>query len=139
MGVGASKKGYIKNKTTGKVKEFLFNPESISDSRSVVFNEISSPGSSYPRFQYVKGDARSLSLNLFLRDTKKGTVKDYLDFLEGFLPKGGRFSKPPVLIFAMGSDVRECILTDYQRNFEEYDKNLNPTQVSVVLSLVQLS
>ena len=139
MGVGATKKGYIKNKTTGKVKEFLFNPESISDSRSVSFNEISSPGSSYPRFQYVKGEARSLSLNLFLRNTKKGTVKDYLDFLEGFLPKGGRFSKRPVLIFAMGSDVRECILTDYQRTFEEYDKNLNPTQVTVTLSLTQIS
>ena len=139
MGVGATKKGYIKNKSTGKVKEFLFNPESISDSRSVSFNEISSPGSSYPRFQYVKGEARSLSLNLFLRNTKKGTVKDYLDFLEGFLPKGGRFSKRPVLIFAMGSDVRECILTDYQRTFEEYDKNLNPTQVTVTLSLTQIS
>ena len=139
MGVGATKKGYIKNKSTGKVKEFLFNPESLSDGRSVSFNEISSPGSSYPRFQYIKGDARSLSLSLFLRDTKKGTVKDYLNFLEGFLPSGNRFSKPPVLIFAMGSDVRECILTDYQRSFEEYDKNLNPTQVTVTLSLTQLS
>lgn len=139
MGVGATKKGYIKNKTTGKVKEFLFNPESLSDQRSVSFNEISSPGSSYPRFQYIKGDARSLSLNLFLRDTKKGTVKDYLNFIEDFLPSGSRFKKPPVLIFAMGSDVRECILTDLQRSFEEYDKNLNPTQVTVSLSLIQLS
>ena len=139
MGVGATKKGYIKNKKTGKVKEFLFNPESVSDSRSVSFNEISSPGSSYPRFQYIKGEARSLSLNLFLRDTKKGTVKDYLSFLEGFLPTGSKFSKPPVLIFAMGSDVRECILTDLQRNYEMYDKNLNPTQVTVTLSLIQLS
>ena len=139
MGIGATKKGYIKNKTTGTVKPFLFNPESISDGRTVSFSEISSPGSSYPRFQYVKGDARNLSLSLFLRDTKKGTVKDYLNFLEGFLPKGSKFNKPPILIFAMGSDVRECILADYQRSYEEYDKNLNPTQVTVTLSLIQLA
>ena len=141
MGVGATKKGYIKNKSTGKVKQFLFNPGGFSDDRSVTFQEISSPGSNYPRFQYVKGDSRSLSLSLFLRNTKNGTVKDYLNFLEEFLPdsKSSRFNKPPILIFAMGSDVRECILTSISRDFEEFDKNLEVKQASVTLSLVQLS
>ena len=139
MGVGAKKKGYIKNKSTGEVKNFLFNPSSYSDSRDVTFNEISAPGSSYPKFQYVNAGARTLSLQLFLRDTKKGTISSYLDFLEKFLPKGSKFSKPPVAIFVMGSDVRECIITQMTRDYTEFDSNLKPKEVIVTLSLIQLS
>lgn len=138
MGVGAQTKGYIKNKSTGEVKYFLFNPSGYEDSRGVEFSEISSPGSSYPRFQYVKTGARTMSLELFLTNTKKGTVASHLTFLEKFLPKGARFSKPPVLIFAMGSDVRECIVTNVDRQFLEFDTNLNPTKVTVNLSLTLL-
>lgn len=139
MGVGAKKKGYIKNKSTGEVKNFLYNPSGYSDSRAVVFSEISSPGSSYPRFQYVKTGARTMTLELFLNNNKNGTVTDYLKFLEKFLPKGKKFQKPPILIFAMGSDVRECILTQLDRSFVEFDKNLNPTTATVSLSLILLS
>ena len=136
MGVGAKKKGYIKNKSTGEVKSFLFNPEAFSDSRPVNFSEISAPGSSYPKFQYVNGGARSMSIDLFLSDTKKGTTKSYLTFLDGFLPKGSKFSKPPVLIFAMGSMVKQCILTQIDRTFTEFDpKTLELTRATVTLNL----
>lgn len=139
MGVGARKKGYIKNKNTGVVKSFLYNPETYSDSRATIFSEIGSPGSSYPSFQYVKGGARNLTLDLFLTDTKNGTLKSYLDFLEGFLPKrGNKFSKPPILVFAMGKDVRECIVSQLDRSFEEFNSNLDPTKVMVTLTLIEL-
>lgn len=138
MGVGATVKGYIKNKTTGEVKNFLFNPSDFSDSRSVNFSEISAPGSSYPKFQYVSAGARSFSLVLYLVDTAKGSVQDYLTFLEGFLPKGDRFNKPPILIFAMGTDVRECLLQTLDRSFSDFDANLNKKEATVTLSLVEL-
>lgn len=138
MGVGAKKKGYIKNKTTGEVKNFLYNPSEYSDSRAVTFSEISSPGSSYPKFQYVKTGARTMTLELFLSNTKNGTVSDYIKFLEKFLPTGSKFQKPPIMIIAMGSDVRECILTQLDRNFVDFDSNLNPTTVTVSLSLILL-
>lgn len=138
MGVGATVKGYIKNKTTGEVKNFLFNPSDFSDSRSVNFSEISAPGSSYPKFQYVSAGARSFSLVLYLVDTAKGSVQDYLTFLEGFLPKGNRFNKPPILIFAMGTDVRECLLQTLDRSFSDFDANLNKKEATVTLSLVEL-
>lgn len=138
MGVGAKKKGYIKNKTTGEVKSFLYNPSDFSDSRSVNFAEISSPGSSYPKFQYVSTGARTFTLNLYLTDTKKGTVADYLTFIEKFLPKGSKFSKPPVLVFAMGTDVRECLLQSLDRSFTDFDANLNKKEVTLSLSLVEI-
>lgn len=139
MGKGARKKGYIKNKTTGAVKPFMYNPEGISDSRATEFSEISSPGSSYPRFQYVKTGARTFNLELFLTTSSKGTVKDYFKFIDGFQPKGSRFSKPPVLIFVMGSDVRECIVTQVNRSITEFNSaNLEPTKAVVSLALTQL-
>lgn len=140
MGVGALQKGYLKNKSNGKVRRFLYNPESISDTRSVTFSEISAPGSSYPKFQYVSTGARTMTLDLFLSNTKYGTTKDYLKFIEEFLPKGKRFSKPPILVFAMGTDVRECLVTSVDRTFTDFDpKTLEVTRANVTLQLTLLS
>lgn len=138
MGVGALKKGYIKNKTTGEVRSFLFNPSTITDSRQINFSELSAPGGSYPSFTYVNSGARNLSVDLFLCDTLTTTTKSYLDFLEGFLPNSAKFTKPPVLIFAMGSDVRECIMPSLTRSFIEYNTNLEVTMANVTLTLIQL-
>lgn len=138
MGVGAKKKGYIKNKTTGEVKSFLYNPSDFSDSRSVNFSEISSPGSSYPKFQYVSTGARTFTLELYLTDTSKGTVADYLTFIEKFLPTGAKFNKPPILVFAMGTDVRECLLQQLDRNFTDFDENLNKKEATLTLSLIEI-
>lgn len=138
MGKGALKKGYLKNKSTGEVKAFLYNPSQFSDSRSVNFSEINAPGSSYPRYQYVNTGARTIPLELFLANTSKGTVKSFLDFLEKFLPKGSKFQKPPIMVVAMGTDVRECILTSLDRTFSDFDTNLNVTQAVVTLQLIQL-
>lgn len=138
MGLGAKQKGYIKNKSTGEVKRFLYNPETIGDSRQINFAEISAPGSSYPKFQYVNSGARTMTLDLFLSDTKNGTARDYIKFLDKFLPKGSRFQKPPILIFAFGTDVRECIVTSMDRTFTEFDSNLNVTRAEVSLQLTIL-
>lgn len=138
MGVGALKKGYIKNKTTGEVKSFLFNPESISDSRTVNFSEISAPGSSYPVFQYVNTGARTMSLNLFLANTSKGTAKEYLNFIDKFLPTGKKFSKPPILVIAMGTDVRECLLNSLNRTITDFETNLEIKRATITLNLTVL-
>lgn len=138
MGIGAKNKGYIKNKSTGEVKKFLYNPSGISDSKAVTFSEINAPGSSHPKFQYVNTGARTLTLELFLSDSPLGTTRDYLKFLEQFMPKGERFNKPPVLVFAMGNDVRECIVSQLDRTLTDFDENLNVTRATVSLSLIQL-
>ena len=138
MGVGAKNKGYIKNKNTGEVKKFLYNPSGISDSRAVTFSEINAPGSSYPKFQYVNTGARTFTLELFLSDSPLGTTREYLTFLEKFLPTGNRFNKPPIMVIALGSDVRECIVTQLDRSLTDFDTELNVTRASVSMSLVQL-
>lgn len=138
MGVGAKNKGYIKNKSTGVIKKFLYNPSSLSDSKAVVFSEINAPGSSHPKFQYVNTGARTFTLDLFLSDTPNGTTKDYLNFIETFIPKGSKFSRPPILVLAMGTDVRECIVTQIDRTFVDYNSKLEVTRANISLSLIEL-
>lgn len=139
MGKGAKTKGYIKNLSTGTLKKFLYNPNGFGTDRDVTFMEVSSPGSSYPHFQYANGGAKSVSLELFLHDPKSSVVKSYVTFLEGLLPKESstsKFQKPPQVLFAFGSFVEKCIVTSVGIDYEDFDSSLNPTQATAKLKLV---
>lgn len=138
MGKGARTKGYIKNLTTGTIKKFIYNPTGFETERSVNFVEISSPGSSYPHFQYASGGAKSVSFDLFLYDTQSGETQQYINFLEGLCPKENStssFNKPPLVLFAFGSFVEKCILLSVGIEYTMFDSSLNPTQATAKLKL----
>lgn len=133
-------KGYLKNETTGTVKKFIYNPNSISESRDVNFSTIIAPGCSYPKFQYVNGGAKSLNISLFL-DGKTSEVQGYLDFLESLLPPkktGGSFSTPPTVLFAFGKTICRCILTSLDINKTEFMSNLDVRQATVTLNFMEV-
>lgn len=133
---GATTKGYFKVIDTGEVRQFQFNPESFSDSQNFNFSTISSPCSSYPKFQYVGTGERTISLNLFLYG-KKGEVNSYLSFLDSLKPSG-RFEPPKLIVFAFGGYVKTCIITGISRTFSEFGSNLSITQADVSLNLVEV-
>lgn len=139
MGKGARTKGYIKNLTTGTLKNFIYNPSTFSTERDVKFMEVSSPGSSYPHFQYANGGAKSVSLSLFLQDPNSSVVSSYITFLEGLSPSESstsKFQKPPQVLFAFGSFVEKCIVTSVGIEYEDFDSSLNPTKATANLKLV---
>lgn len=139
MGKGAKTKGYLKNMTTGTIKKFLYNPSGFSTARDTTFMEVSSPGSSYPHFQYASGGSKSIDLELFLHNTKSGETKSYITFLEGLCPKESstsKFQKPPQVLFAFGSFVEKCIVTSVGIEYTMFDSSLNPTQATAKLKLV---
>lgn len=130
-------KGYIKNTSTSKVMSFMYNPSTISISRSTNFAEINSPGSSYPTFQYVNGQAKDIGFKLFLAGNKD-TVKSWIDYLEAFQPSevfNSSLAPPSTMIFSFGTLVKECILTDLVWDYQLFDSDLNPTMVEVELKL----
>ena len=135
MGVGARTKGLFKNTRTGEVKRFLYNPAGFADNVGTDFSEIASPGGGYPKFQYVKGRAKTISLELFLHD-REGKVREYIDFIDQFRPeKSSRFSPPPTLLFVFGEYVAECILEDRQVTYIDFDTDLQPIYAVVRLNL----
>lgn len=134
---GSRTKGYIKNTKTGEMKEFIYNPESFSDSQGVKYQDIESPGSSYPLTQFVSGQAKKISLELFLYD-KSGNnkVRKYIAFLEKFLPNGkNRFASPAPLLFVFGSYIEKCVMENIDKEYLEFDTSLEPTRAKVKLSL----
>lgn len=132
-------KGYLKNNVTGGFMEFLYNPESMNYNRAIRFSTISSPGNSYPVFQYVGGDAKSYSIDLFLFD-KSGDnkVTEHIKFIEALCPPAQAytpFKKPPTFILAYGRIADICLLESYDVSETAHDKNLNPTIATVKLSI----
>lgn len=133
---GATTKGYFKVKSTGEVRQFQFNPENFSDSQNFNYTTISSPCSSYPKFQYVGTGEKTISLNLFLCG-KRGQVQNYLNFLDSLKPQH-RFDPPKIIIFAFGSYVSTCVITGISRNFNEFNNDLSVTQAEVTLNLTEV-
>lgn len=137
MGKGAKTKGYIKNLATGGIKHFKYNPTSYNTGRTVTYTEITGCGSSYPKFQYVGGSAKSISLDLFLYGFN-GEPKDMINFLNSFLPiekSGVKFVKPPLMLFAFGNYIKKCILEDFSESYLEFNEDLSPRSVQITLQL----
>ena len=140
--VGARTKGYIKNNSTGKVKEFQFNPTTFSYSRGASYGDISAPGMPYPNTQFIKGNARSFPVTLFFFDNPyTGVIKDYIEFLEGFLPpevNSNSYTKPPEMTFCHGYFIKKCVLEDLRVDIEDLDSEGRPIQATLEIQLRQV-
>lgn len=137
MGKGAKTKGYLKNLVTGKIMKFMFNPSSISDSRDIKYSVTNSCGASYPKFHYVGGDVLSISLDLLLKGSTS-EIKTRTKFLENCVPQlksSAKFQTPPRLMFVYGATAYTVVITNISREFTAWDSKLNPTEVTVSLSL----
>ena len=137
MRAGARTKGYMKNLGSGTIKEFLYNPSSYSTNRQMNYQELTAPGISYPQFQFVSGGAKEISFTLFLYGNK-GEPKDFINFLNGFLPvekSNSPFRKPPEMLFAYGAYIKKCILVGFSEEYIQFNEDLTPKIVEVALTL----
>lgn len=139
---GRLEKGYLENRATGRALRFQYNPELFQDNISVEYREIKSPGISYPMYQYVGGEARSIDFTLYLdnRENNSGInkVRETINFLNSFLPVGNRgkqFTAPPQLIFGFGWFVKPCILVAMPTRYTAFDRSLQPLRAEVDISL----
>lgn len=142
--VGAKTKGFIENLTTLQTMKFQFNPEAFQYSRGATYSEIVSPGMSYPSLQYVHGNARSFSVELFFFDKPcTGLIDTYREFFEELLPPEDNppdFKKPPKMFFCYGYFLKVCVLEELSVVDEEFDdKSGKPVMSRMTLTLRQVS
>lgn len=142
--VGAKTKGWIKNNVTGETKSFMFNPTELEYSRSITYSDITSPGMCYPGTQFVKGESRSFSVELFIYDrpfTKK--VNEFMIFVGALLTSERNLKsnpkRPPDFTFCLGYFVRRCVLEDLKILIEQFDEDGNPIQARFTLQIRQVS
>lgn len=135
------KKAYIQNKWTGQILTFQYNPPEFEDSHMVNYAPLTSPGMSYPMFQYVGGEVRRVTFELFLdarEDPTRSLVKKHIAFLHDFIPRansGKAFTPPAIMVFAFGWFVKNCLLEDMKIRYEMFDEELNPIRATVQLTL----
>jgi len=110
----------------------LFNPKELNVEKSNQFAEVNIPGLSSPIFQFVRGNARSVTLELFFDTYELGTdVRLYTDLITGW-DAGSMFSNlpgkglmdidsdlhaPPVCLFIWGAFMFQCIIDRVSKRF----------------------
>lgn len=130
----------------------LFNPKELSVEKSNHFAEVSIPGLPSPIYQFVRGNARSLTLDLFFDTYEAGTdVRLFTDRITGW-DTGSMFSKlpgaakglmdidsdlhaPPVTLFIWGTYVFQCIIERVSKRYTMFLPEGIPVRATLSVTL----
>ena len=133
---------YIIRNDNDKKMTFQFNPESLPYGRGANYSTIESPGMSYPLTQYVGGQVREFSFEVFYYDRPySGKIDTARKFLEGLLPpemNTKSFTKPPTFTLAYGYFVRTYVLTYLEVNDEWLNEDGLPIMTRFTLTVRQV-
>ena len=133
---------YIIRNDTDERLTFQFNPESIPYGRSAKYSTIDSPGMSYPLSQYVGGNVREFSFDVFYYDNPySGKINRARKFLEKLLPpekNTSGFTKPPTFTLAYGYFVKKLVLIDLNVNDEWMSEDGQPLMTRFTLTVRQV-
>lgn len=120
-------KAYIQNLRTGVIRPLQFNPQSFSQTRTVKYHEIESPGASYPRVEYVAGGSKTLDLTIFMYDEGRDRywdVRGFINFMNELIPReksGIVWRRPPTMLFAYGWYIKKCVIEDMSEEYEDFN------------------
>jgi hypothetical protein len=147
------KKGYLTRKDNQSIQvPFLFNPKEFSVEKSNQYAEVTIPGLSASIFQFVRGNSRTITLDLFFDTYEQGTdVRQYTDQITGW-DSGITFSKlsggpkglmdidsdlhaPPVCLFIWGSFVFQCIIERVSKRFTMFLHDGVPVRATLNVTL----
>jgi len=130
----------------------LFNPNELNVEKSNHYAEINIPGLSTPIYQFVRGNARTLTMDLFF-DTYKSKldVRLFTDRITGW-DAGSMLSKlpnalkglmdidsdlhaPPVCLFIWGTYVFQCIIESVTKKFTMFLSIGIPVRATLTVTL----
>jgi len=146
-------KAYLSRKDNPSVKvPFLFNPKELSIEKSNQYAEVNIPGLPAPIFQFIRGNARSVSMDLFFDTYEEGKdVRMHTDQITGW-DAGSMFSKlpnekkglmdidsdlhaPPVCIFVWGTFLFQCIIERVSKRFTMFLPEGIPVRATLNMTL----
>jgi hypothetical protein len=143
-------KAYLVNKRTEAKVPFLFNPNELNIERTNQFAEVGAPGLPSSTFRFVKGGARTLTMDLFFDTYEKGTdVRDYTDKITGWdMGSSGERSSakglmdidpelhaPPICMFIWGSFIFSCIIERVSKKFTMFLPDGIPVRATLNVTL----
>jgi nucleoid-associated protein YgaU len=140
----------IQNMSTGDdAVPVKFNPSEYSVSRNINYAEIQVPGLATPLLQFVRGEAQTLSLELFLDASDRPNagkqqanqsgpplgIENDIAVLRALVTIDKSIHAPPVVKFVYGTQEFQGVVTNYTEKFVLFDPNGNPQRARVNLQL----
>jgi hypothetical protein len=134
----ALEKATITNLQTGESFRVMFNPEEYSLDAANTFAEIGIPGLRTPPIQYVRGNARSLRMDLFFDTYEQGRdVRSETRRMTSLLEKDATTHAPPILLFSWGGFNFKCVLESAGQNYTLFLKDGTPVRARLTVSFKQ--
>jgi nucleoid-associated protein YgaU len=122
-------KATILNTFTGESFRVMYNPEELKLEQGNTFAEVGIPGLGTPPVQYVRGKARTLSMELFFDTYETGEdVRSRTAAVVHLLDKDSRELAPPVLLFSLGRLQFQCVLVDAGQRFTMFLSDGTPVR-----------
>lgn len=115
----------------------MFNPTEYSITTNMSYADINVPGLRVPLVQFVRGEAKTLAVELYLDHSDTGiSLKEELDKLRGFVTIDQDLHAPPVCRFKWGDvDQFDGVITGFSEKFVLFDESGNVLRARVTLSL----
>src|SRR5260370_27913747 len=116
--------------------DVMFNPTDYGIDRGASYAELDVPGLDTPILQFIRGEAQTLSLALFLDGSDgRQPVTDALNKLLAFVTLDRELHAPPIYLFQWGDQSFQGVVTSLKEKFSLFDSDGNVVRATVTLSL----
>jgi nucleoid-associated protein YgaU len=113
----------------------MFNPAEYTFDVANTFAEIAIPGLRTPPVQYVRGNARTLKMELFFDTFEARTdVRGATQQITALLDADGSTQAPPILLFTWGGFSLQCILESVSQRFTMFADDGTPARATLTVS-----
>jgi hypothetical protein len=119
-----------------------FNPTEYGIDHGASFAEVQVPGLAMPLLQFIRGEARLLTLELFLDATDKresfaleDTVEERLAKLRKFVEIDPELHAPPVCLFQWLKVTFQGVVTSFKAKYTLFDERGKVLRARVTLSM----
>lgn len=127
-------KATITNTSTAERFQVMYNPDELRLEQGNNFAEVGIPGLDAPPLQYVRGKARTLSMDLFFDSYETNQdVRMHTGPLVKLLNKEPLTKAPPVLLFSMGQFNFQCVLVDASQRFTMFRRDGTPVRSTIAV------
>jgi LysM repeat protein len=130
----------------GETIQVLFNPSQYQLTRGNQFAEVAVPGLGAPPLQFVRGNARTLSMQLFFDTydpvdasvTQGSDVRQYTQQIISLLEVDSELHAPPICLFNWGSLSFVGVLERADQTFTMFLSTGIPVRATMAVSLKEV-
>ncbi len=117
---------------------FEYNPSGFEVTKEAGWAEIGIPGLDFPLQQFVRGNLKTLSVEVYLnRDfyARAHDVRESVSALEELVESTAKTGAPPICVFQWGRFDFVCVVGSISVRYTMFDQAGDPTEATVALTL----